>query len=68
MSLKLHVQLTDYSLFRLFNAMLMALQKHLSKMRTRPINAIANSAEPKHHGTRRRKIRKNTDYVIYLKF
>ena len=37
-------------------------------MRTRPINAIANSAEPKHHGTRRRKIKKNTDYVIYLKF
>ena len=41
MSLKLHVQLTEYSLFRLFNAMLMALQKDLSKMRTRPINTIA---------------------------
>ena len=41
MSLKLQVQLTDYSLFRLLSPMLMALQKDLSKMRTRPINAIA---------------------------
>ena len=40
MSLKLQVQLTDYSLFRLFNAMLMALQKALSKI-WRPINAVA---------------------------
>ena len=40
MSLELQVQLTDYSLFRLLNPMLMALQKDLSKMR-RPINAIA---------------------------